>query len=400
MGSKKIALSLNLELPYERYHDLYNGVQAYADKYTDWELVWDHFPEFKLRSSDKPYYDGVIGRIKFEAYDEIKRLGIPHVNTWIGSSLKDIPSVFPDMKAAGEIATKHLIDRGYRNIVNIDNINDSASKAFFDGVKSVLKDYKVPERRYLVVREVSEDSKEWLKFCDDIDEWAKEWQAPMAVCTSMSHLGFKISRRILENGFRIPEDVAVICGFNEHAFCESHTPLISSVDMSMEENGYIAASLLDKQFKNEEIAEHRILVPPVGLVARESTDTFAIQDKNLKIAMRFIADNINNNINVADVVASVSISRRNLELKFSTIIGHTIIDEINRLRIITLKRLLIESDEPLNVLYKQIGFSSPKHMRRVFKRYTESSPTKYRESLKKISTVSERFKKNDRDKRN
>jgi LacI family transcriptional regulator len=383
MDTKKIAISLNLELPYERYHDFYKGVQEYADKFTGWELVWDHFPELKLRSTDKPYYDGVIGRIKFAAYEEITRHGIPHVNSWYGSEIKDIPSVFPDMEHAGRIAAQHLIERGFRSIVNIDNKNDKASDAFFEGVMSVLSTYKVPRKRYLVTREVSVDSEFWLKFNDDIDKWCNEWEPPLAVCCSMSHLGFKISRRIIESSFRIPDDIALVCGFNEHAFCESHSPLISSVDMDMEKNGYEAARLLDRQFKGEILEEKIIFVPPVGLIARESTDTFAIEDKNVKMAMRFIADNINSNINVSDVVDSVSISRRTLELRFNNIIGYTIIDEINRLRITSMKRLLIESDSNLNKLYMQTGFSSSKHMRRTFKRYTGMTPSEYRESVNK-----------------
>ena len=382
MVPKKIALSLNFELPYERYHDFYSGVQEYSDKYTGWELVWDHFPEFKLRSSKKPYYDGVIGRIKYEAYDEILRLGIPHVNSWYGSTIEGIPSVLPDIEEAGRIAAQHLIDRGFRNIVNIDNRNDKASTAFLEGVKSVLKPYKINPKRYLVTREVGEDSETWRKFCNSIDKWAKEWQTPMGICTSMSHLGFKISRRVVENNFRIPEDVALVCGFNEHAFCESHTPLLSSIDMGIKKNGYESARLLHRQFESKIIGKETIYIPPVGLVARESTDTFAIKDANLKLAMRFIADNISDNINVEDVVNAVPVSRRTLELKFNTIIGHTIIDEINRLRLITLKRLLIESEVNLNRLYLQTGFSSPKHMRRVFKRYTGMTPVEYRETMR------------------
>ena len=52
---------------------------------------------------------------------------------------------------------------------------------FFDGVKSVVKDYKVPARRLLVTREVGEVSETWQKFCDKIDNWAKEWGTPMAI---------------------------------------------------------------------------------------------------------------------------------------------------------------------------------------------------------------------------
>ena len=381
MDPKKIAVSLNLELPYERYHDFYKGIQGYADQHTNWTLVWDHFPEFKLRAPGKPYYDGVIGRIKFDAYEEIKRHGLPHINSWFGSDIKDIPSVLPDMEEAGKIAAQHLVDRGFRNIINIDNVDDKASEAFYDGVKSVLNFYKIPNQRLLVTREVSEISELWLVFCNKIDEWAKEWEGPMAICCSMSHLGFKISRRIIENGFNIPEDIALVCGFNEHAFCETHPPHLTSVDMSIEKNGYEAARHLDMQFKGEEV-KGRYFVPTAGLIARESTDNFAIKDTDLKMAMRFIADNICNNINATDVVNSVPISRRTLESRFREIIGHTIIDEINRLRIISLKRLLIESEEQLNKLYGQVGFSSPKHMCRAFKRYTGMTPGEYRESLK------------------
>ncbi len=384
METKKIALSLNFELPYERYHDFYCGVQEYADKYTSWEIVWDHFPEYKLKSQKEPYYAGVIGRIKFAAHKEIVRLNLPHVNSWYGSTIKEIPSVLPNMKETGRIAAQHLIDRGFRNIVNIDNKDDPASDDFFKGVRSVLKLYKVPAKRLLVTREVGEDSELWHKFCNKVDNWAKTWETPMGVCCSMSHLGFKLSRRMMENNLRIPEDVALICGFNEHAFCESHAPFISSIDMDIKRIGYESARLLDEQFKNGVVKGVRRYISPNGLVTRDSTDTFAIKDENLKIAMRYIADNTKNNINVVDVVDAVPISRRSLELKIEKIIGHTIVDEINRLRIITLKRFLKESDKKLSQLYKDTGFSSPKHMRRVFKRYTSMTPVEYREASHRV----------------
>ena len=100
----------------------------------------------------------------------------------------------------------------------------------------------------------------------------------MGICCSMSHLGFKLSKRIIENDYRIPEDIALVSGFNEHAFCESHRPMISSVDMGIQKVGYEAARLLDEQFKAGIKKGERIMVPPVGLVARESTDTYAIRD--------------------------------------------------------------------------------------------------------------------------
>ena len=127
--------------------------------------------------------------------------------------------------------------------------------------------------------------------------------------------------------------------------------------------------------------ENRIFIPLTGVVARESTDTFAIDDKNVKMAMRFIANNINEHIDVSDIVEAVPISRRTLELRFSSTIGHSIKDEINRLRVISLKRLLLESDMNLNQLSQQSGFSTAKHMTRVFQKCTGMSPKEYRDAI-------------------
>ena len=97
MNEVKIAISINLDWPLKRYHDLYAGIQEYNRKHANWILVWDHFPE-KILSECKSnsYYKGIIGRIKFPAYEEGKRLGIPMVNTWYGSEIRELPSVFYD----------------------------------------------------------------------------------------------------------------------------------------------------------------------------------------------------------------------------------------------------------------------------------------------------------------
>jgi LacI family transcriptional regulator len=380
---KKIALSINLAYPIDRYHDFYKGIQDYVEKYTDWTLVWDHYPEFKLRDSgEKPYYDGVVGRIKHSAFFEIKRLGIPCVNIWVGNDIENIPSILPDMEEAGRMAAQHLIDRGFRNIVNIDNRGDRASDNFYEGFKTALKPYKLSAKRKLFRREVEDVAKDWLRFCTSIDEWSKQCEPPIGICCSQTHLAFKVSRRLIENNFQIPNDIAIVSALNEHTYCESYEPYISSIDMNFQKVGYESARLLDRQLKGETVKAEKVYIPPLGLVARDSTDTFAIKDSDVKMAMRYIADNISANINVTDVVDCVTISRRTLELRFNKIIGHTITDEINRLRIISMKRLLLESDAKLNQLYKQTGFSSPKHMRRIFKRYTGMTPGEYRESMK------------------
>jgi LacI family transcriptional regulator len=376
---EKIAVSINLDWPLNRYHDLFKGIQDYAAEHTDWSLVWDHFPEQRLKKSkSEPYYDGVIGRIKFEAYDEIKRLNIPCVNTWASSSIKDITSVLEDFNEVGEMAADHLIKKGFRNFVFIDYRSNGFRQNFFRGFKSVIKPYNCPVKQYLISHRMDEVPSMWNKFNEDFEEWIKDWKFPLAIVTTMSAMGPKVAYRCLENNLKIPEEVAIVSSGNELSFCEGRFPTISSVDINYNKLGYKAASLLDMKMKGREPDQKIHYIKPRGFVSRESTDSYAVKDKDIKAALRYISENYQNNIQVIDVVDSVDVSRSTLERKFLSIIGHSIFDEINRLRISSVKRLLIETELDIKKICKTSGFSNPHHLRRAFLKDTGVNPGEFR----------------------
>ena len=376
---KKIAVSINLDWPLNRYHELFKGIQDYASEFTDWLLVWDHFPEERLKKCQSdPYYDGVIGRIKYAAYDEIKRLKIPVVNTWATNDIKDISSVLVDFHEVGEITANHLIKKGFRNFVFIDYRSSGFRQNFYDGFNGIVSQFRCPIKQYLVSHRMDSVASVWNKFNEDFETWAKEWNLPLAIVTTMSSLGPKIAYRCLENSLRIPEDVAVVSAGNDKAFCEGRFPTISSVDINYQKVGYEAAKLLDLKLRGKKAGCERVFIKPRGFVPRESTDSYAVKDKDIKRALRYIADNFQNNIQVIDVLDSVEICRSTLERKFISRIGHSIFDEINRQRISSAKRLLIETDLDINKICKSAGFSSSHHLRRVFLKDTGMNPGEFR----------------------
>ncbi|MCM8542639.1 MAG: substrate-binding domain-containing protein [Lentisphaeraceae bacterium] len=379
----KIAISINLDWPMRRYYSFFEGIQSYSSKYTNWALVWDHFPENVLKTcTDKPYYDGIIGRIKHNAYNEACRLNIPVVNNWFSSDIKDIDSVYTDHEKAGQMAAEHLLKRGFRNFASIDTRNEIVAKTFYKGFLESIKPYGCKIKRYYINRKCTENEEQWLKFHLDFNAWIKEWTFPIGIACSMAAIAPRVTTRCLENDLRIPEDVALVTSGNDQNYCEGISPKVSSVDTDYFKNGYEAARMLDRKLKGEKITESPIFIPPKGFIARESTDTYAVNDPLVKTALRYIADNCDKNIQIIDVVEQVPISRRSLEIRFNKEIGHTMVDEINRLRIMALKRLLLESDTKMNKLYRQAGFSSALHMRRVFSKCTGMTPGQFRKANK------------------
>ena len=292
---KKIAISIDFSWPLKRYHELFAGIQQYNNEFTQWTLVWDHFPENYLKKDKKkPYYDGIIGRIKSACYAEAQRLNIPVVNTWLSSTLKDLLSVSPDYKEAGKLAAEHLLKRGFRNFANIDHSTDKDS-LFYKGFQEVIKPYKCPISQYLFHHDVDQNAKLWDKFHNNFAKWVKEWQFPIGIACSMSGIGPIITTRLTELGIEVPKQASVISVGNERTFCEGFSPKISSINIDYRVIGYECAKMMHRLLEGEELPERNLLIPPVNVVARESTDTYAVEDEVLKIALRFIADNFRKN---------------------------------------------------------------------------------------------------------
>ena len=378
----RICIALNLDQGFERYTLLYRGIQDYAKKYCNWTRAWNHYPD-KLLSTcspdQQPSYDGVIGRIKFAAYDEMKRLNIPGVNIWYNSDLTEIPSSLPNYVQAGRLAARHMLSRGFKNFINIDYM-DRSSTDFFAGIKEELKPHRYPCKRYRFNRKSADSSAAWDKQMKTFKTWIPEWEFPLAVCSSAPIIA--VAPFCQENNLRIPEDLAIIVSGNQTSYCESIEPHISAVDIDYWRIGYEAARLMDKQLKGEELENIHHKVEPLGVVARDSTDTYATDDDEVRVALRYIADNIQNGIIVSDIVEQVSISRSSLENRFKEATGHTIKDEIDRLRVISAKRLLGDRKIKIKTIFKKTGFSSALHMRRVFTKVTGMTPSDFRQSLK------------------
>jgi hypothetical protein len=58
-----------------------------------------------------------------------------------------------------------------------------------------------------------------------------------------------------------------------------------------------------------------VLIPPLGIATRRSTDILAVENPDVVAAIRFIRENCHRPIRVADVLTEVPVSRRCLEQK-------------------------------------------------------------------------------------
>jgi LacI family transcriptional regulator len=130
--------------------------------------------------------------------------------------------------------------------------------------------------------------------------------------------------------------------------------------------------------KRKGTSPEHILLPPQGLVVRESTDFFAVDDPLVSAALEFIAANSQQQIGAADVAQGINIGIRTLQRQFIDCLDRPISTEIQRDRIERAKRELIQSKRPIKEIARDVGFGPSLQMYKVFVRELGMTPSAYR----------------------
>ena len=258
--TKKIAVSLNLDRGLMRYNQAYQGIVEYCEKFADWQIIWDHYPEYRLRNCDSkstPYYDAIIGRIKNDSYKEAQRLNIPCLNLWYNSELREkIPSCLFDYYESGKTVGDFIQRKGYERIIMIDSLDDSA-KDFLRGVEDVVKK---TVKVYVYNRKSAMSLESWSEQILSFDDWTQEWKYPIVIISSTASPSAAITTLCKANKIIIPVDVSIILGDSEDVYNNAIEPAITSVDTNYKKIGFEAAKMLDALLNGNDLTTNKKLI--------------------------------------------------------------------------------------------------------------------------------------------
>jgi LacI family transcriptional regulator len=211
-----------------------------------------------------------------------------------------------------------------------------------------------------------------------LHEWVRRLPTPVGIMASNDGRALDLLAACRKLGVAVPASAAVVGVDNDEVLCELAYPTLTSVALATQQIGYEAARMLDRMMDGEDPSPRRVLVPPVGVVPRQSSDIPAIQDADVAAAVRFIAMHVQDHLQVEDVLREVALSRRTLEQRFLRALGRTPAAEIRRAQIKVAKRLLAETNEPMERIALAAGFSNAKQLGATFHRETGMTPTSYR----------------------
>ncbi|KEA53053.1 MULTISPECIES: D-xylose utilization transcriptional activator XylR [Mangrovibacter] len=177
----------------------------------------------------------------------------------------------------------------------------------------------------------------------------------------------------------VPEKLCVIGIDNEELTRYLSRVGLSSVAQGTRQMGYQAARVLHRLLDHETPPLQRILVPPVRVVARRSTDFRSLHDPAVIQAMHYIRNHACKGIKVEQVLDAVGISRSNLEKRFKEEVGETIHSVIHSEKLEKARTLLISTSLSINEISQVCGYPSLQYFYSVFKKGYDTTPKEYRD---------------------
>ncbi len=175
-----------------------------------------------------------------------------------------------DDEAAGRIATEHLLNIGCRRVAHIRGPEYSTGAGRFEGYRKALLDAGLPCPKDYVVTRLNVDTHSLEEGAEAMRALLRLKQRPDAVFCYNDPLAIGAIDAIIEEGLRVPEDVAVIgCGNLHYDSCLRVA--LSSIDQHSSEIGQRAADILLGLIESKQMPRARSCILEPALVARAST---------------------------------------------------------------------------------------------------------------------------------
>ncbi len=294
------------------------------------------------------------------------------------AELEDIVSarVVLDNFRMGEIAAEHLIERGFRNLAfyKCTDYTDIQNReaGFAAAVERAGLNYTCLDWYAASRKNPRRELMSWLP------RQLRDLPKPLAIMAQSDHRAYSLVNACELAGLSIPEEVALVGVDNDEYTCEFAPVPITSVDSNREELAYRGAVVLDELMQGKSVPSEPIIVPPIGLVVRRSSDILAIEHSEVSRALSFIWQHYRQRIGVDDVVAATTVSRCGLYRAFEKYVGRTIREELERKRMEHAQRLLLTTSSKVAHIARQSGFSSGEQFCRAFARTTGNTPSEFR----------------------
>ena len=377
----KILLLIDYSSEFSRR--LLQGLVSYSKEYGPW--IFYRIPSYYKQLYGKEGIiewvkkwrpDAVIAEWDQEESDLLQDLNIPVMLQNYKKRSEHFSNLTGNYAGTGKLAARYFINKKYRNFAFYGNRDVIWSKERAEGYRQEIQ--KI-DGNYFYYDSNGTEEDQWNADHIKLVEWLTALPKPVALFACDDSYALHISEICKMNNILIPDEISLLGVDNDELICNLSDPPISSIVLEVEKGGYAAGRLIHRLINKEKEEPFNIVIDPVRIEERGSTDKYNISNKYILKIIKHIDCNFKNEIIINDLINLAPYSRRNLEIKFKTETGTSIYQFILNRRVEHFAYLLLTTDRPLFDIASESGFSDSKNLSRIFKKFKGISPIEYRQ---------------------
>jgi LacI family transcriptional regulator len=294
-----------------------------------------------------------------------------------------VPYVATDNYALVDMAFQHLHAKGLQNFAFYGLPYSSTTrwaKERENAFKKIVKDHGHSGSIY-IGNETNPET--WQYDMNRLSDWVQNLPTPVGIIAVTDARARHLLQLCDHFNIMVPDKVSIIGIDNEELTRYLTRISLSSVEQGANDMGYRAAKILNRLMRNFpdtnlNLKKERILVEPIKVIERQSSDFQSLRDPYVIRAMHFIRNNACKGVKVEHVLDYVGISRSNLENRFKNEKGHSIHQEIHNSKLNHACNLLQTTDLPISEIAEVCGYQTSHYMYAVFKKDLEITPNECR----------------------
>lgn len=377
---KKILLLTDFSSGYSR--SLLRGIVKYSKEHGPWvfyrmplyyrELYGD---DGVVKWANKWKADAVIAQLENIDLDKLNRLKIPIIIQNYKERADKICNITGDYFKTGEMAANFFLNRGFSNFAYYGFKDMIWSRERSDGFRS-----RIEERGYALstLNNNNKKGEHWSFNLPMLGNWLLSLPKPIALFACDDTFALQITETCKIYNIIVPDEIAVLGVDNDELICHISDPPLSSIVLDVETGGYKAAEMLHQLMDKHISRAFDIVIPPIRIESRQSTEKFATDNKYILKIIEYIKNHFANPISINDMLRVVPFSRRVLEIKFKKEVGVSVYQYLLQYRVEQFADLLIKTNKPLTELAAICGFDDYRNVARIFYKYKKHTPLQYR----------------------
>lgn len=381
-NSRKPTVALLIESSRAYGREICLGAAEYARQHGEWNFV---LQEHDLRSGVPEWLktwkgDGILSRIyDQEIADALAKAPCPVVDTY-GQSTRDcIPYLDTDAHGVAKMAARFFVDATFDHFAFCGFpglwFSDARSSAFVETMQTygaTVDVYKPPKS--WSSRDVAHREALHPTGSPELRKWVSRLPRGTAILACNDIRAQQLIKVAASCQRKIPDDLAVMGVDDDEVICELTNPRLSSIKPDARTLGYTGARWLHLLMQGKTLPYHSLLIPPLHINERASTDIIASEDELFVSAVRYIRKHVQDGIDPTQVVNFTRRSRSSIESRFKKYLGRSIKEEITRARVARAVILLRETSMTQQEVAEACGFVTSSHFSRIFKQVEGTTP--------------------------